>query len=264
MEVTIGDKNYVGAGHVLFNRFDAQGEPTGYRHLRNVDTLNLATTVTKIEKKSAMDGARQILKEVVTGTEAEVTLVLSEYDKENLALAFRGDTAAFTQAADPGLTAQEINNGEALSFDVWYDLGKEMLSDVEINQNGSPLTITEDYLIDLEVGMVCILSTGGGAEAVTTWDGDAAAIDSTTVRGLNVGKILGSLRFISAENQAAGPRFKADIHLVELAPDGELPFISEEFGSFTLKGKAQKDSSQAAGEEFFTVRELVAASLSGS
>jgi hypothetical protein len=264
MQVTIGDRNYVGAGHVLFNRFDAEGEPTGYRHLRNVDTLNLATTVTKIEKKSAMDGARQILKEVVTGTEAEVTLVLSEYDRENLALAFRGDTAAFTQEADPGLSDQEINGGEALSFDVWYDLGKELLTDVVINQDGSPLTLNTDYLLDAEVGMVCILSTGEGVEAVTTWDGDAAAIDSVTVRGLNTGKILGALRFISAANQAAGPRFKADIHLVELAPDGELPFISEEFGSFTLKGKAQKDAAKPLGEEFFTVRELVAATEGGS
>lgn len=264
MQVLAGDFNYVGAGHVLVDRFDADGNRTGYRHLRNVDSLSIATTVDKIKKKSAMTGTRSTLAEVVIGTEGLVTLVLSEYDPENLALAFRGSTAEFTQNADPGLSDQPINGGAALKFDVWYDLGKEMLSDVVINQGASPLTLTTDYLLDAEAGMVLILSAGGGAEAVTTWDGDAGAIASIVVSGLNAGKILGALRFLSASDQAHGPRYKVDIHKVELAPDGELGFISEEFGSFTLKGEAQKDTAQPVGEEFFTVRKLVAATESGS
>jgi hypothetical protein len=91
---------------------------------------------------------------------------------------------------------------------------------------------------------------------VTTWDGSRAAIASTIVRGLSVGSIEGSLKYFSAANQAAGPRWEVEIHKVTITPDGELAFISEEFGTFTLRGKSQKDTTKPAGEQFFTALKL--------
>jgi hypothetical protein len=248
---------YLGAGHILFDRFNAAGESTGYRHLGNCETLTLTTTIDTIQKKSSMDGARSLLKEAVIGSLGEFTVVLSEFDVENLALAFMGETAAYTQTAAPGLTAQSINGGVALTFDRWYDLGKKDLSNVVISQ-GAALDVDVDYEINLELGLVKILSTGEGAEAVTTWAGDAAAITGTIIKGLSTGKIEGKLKYHSALDQAAGPRFELDIHKLKLLPDGDLPFIGEEFGTFTLKGKAQKDTTQPAGQEFYTLRQLAA------
>src|SRR5579884_1602097 len=63
----------LGAGEVLFDRFDANGNPTGYRHLGNVESLAITTTVETVQKKSSMDGARGIYKEAVIGSEAEVS-----------------------------------------------------------------------------------------------------------------------------------------------------------------------------------------------
>jgi len=248
----------LGAGEVLFDRFDADGASTGYRHLGNVESLTIATTVEKLSKKSSMTGKRSLLKEVVIGQEAEVTMILSEFDPENLALAFRGDTTAFTQAGAWGLSAQPINGGVAVVFDRWYYLGKRSLSNVVIDQSGA-LVVDVDYKINLELGLVKILSTGSGTEAVTTWAGDSAPLSSTKIRGLASSSIEGKLKYFSATDQVSGPRYELDIHKVELAPDGDLGLISEVFGTFTLKGKAQEDTSQSAGEEFFTLRELTAA-----
>jgi hypothetical protein len=248
----------LGAGEVLFDRFDAAGESTGYRHLGNVESLTIATTVEKLEKKSSMKGARTTYKEVVIGQEAEVTMILSEFDPENLALAFRGDVADFTQAGAWGLSAQPINGGVAIVFDRWYPLGKRSLSNVVISQSGA-LTLGDDYEINLELGMVKILSTGSGTEAITTWAGDSAPLSSSKIRGLASSSINGRLKYFSAEDQVSGPRWEVDVHNFEPAPDGEMPLISEEFGTFTLKGKAQEDPTQPDGEEFFTQRELTAA-----
>jgi len=248
----------LGAGEVLFDRFDAAGESTGYRHLGNVESLSIATSVEKLEKKSSMKGKRTTYKEVVIGQTAEVSMVLSEFDPENLALAFRGDTAAFAQAGAWGLSGQPINGGVAIVFDRWYPLGKRSLSNVVITQSGA-LTLNDDYEINLELGLVKILESGSGTEVTTTWSGDSAPLASTTIRGLASSSINGRLKYFSAADQVSGPRYELDVHNFEPAPDGELGLISEEFGTFTLKGKAQEDNTQAAGEEFFTLRELTAA-----
>lgn len=248
----------LGAGEVLFDRYDANGDSTGYRHLGNVESLTISTTVEKLEKKSSMQGKRTTYKEVVIGQTAEVSMILSEFDPDNLALAFRGDVVDFTQAGAWGLSAQSINGGVAIVFDRWYPMGKRSLSNVVISQ-GTPLTLGDDYEINLELGLVKILESGAGTEAITTWDGDSAPLASSSIRGLASSSINGRLKYFSATDQVSGPRYELDVHNFEPAPEGELGLISEVYGTFTLKGKAQEDTSQASGEEFFTLRVLTAA-----
>jgi hypothetical protein len=246
----------LGAGEVLFDRFDASGNPTGYRHLGNVESLAITTTVETVQKKSSMDGARGIYKEAVIGSEAEVSMVLSEYDPENLALALLGDTATFSQASGGPATGQQINNGNPLKFDRWYYLGKKQVTVTAVKQGAQTGVLGTDYELNTELGLIKIKSGGVFTEAVTTWDGSWASVTATQVRGLTVGKIEGRLKYFSAANQASGPRWEVDIHKLTINPDGELQLISEEFGTFTLRGKAQKDSTKPAGEQFFVARKL--------
>jgi len=264
-----GENLVLGAGEILFDRFDAAGLSTGYRHVGNAESLNITTTVETIEKKSSMDGARGIIAQAVIGSESEVVIVLNEYHPENLALALQGDTGTYAQTAAAGLVAQPVNGGVAVKFERWYQLEKsaggnaKKVSNLVVKQGVTTLVLNDDYVVDLELGLIKVLESGALAtEAVTTWEGDVAAITAgaaaggVLVRGLSVGKIEGRLKYKSAANQAKGPRFEVDVHKIQLQPDGELPFISEEFGTFTVRGKAQKDTSKPAGEEFYTVRPL--------
>ncbi len=246
----------LGAGEVLFDRFDANGNPTGYRHLGNVESLSITTTVETVQKKSSMDGARGIYKEAVIGSEAEVSMVLSEYDPENLALGLLGDTATFSQASSSTSTGRQINGGAALKFDRWYYLGFKQVTVTAVKQGAQTGVLGTDYELNTELGLIKIKAGGVFTEAVTTWDGSAAAVTATQVRGLSVGKVEGRLKYFSAANQASGPRWEVDIHKLTLNPDGELQFISEEFGTFTLRGKAQKDTAKPAAEQFFVARKL--------
>lgn len=258
------DNLILGAGEVMFDRFDADGVSTGYRHLGNVESLSVSTTVEKVQKKDAMDGARGIYKEAVIGSEAEWSLLLDEYDPENLALALLGDLGTFDQAADPSIVTGPINAGVALMFERWYDLGYKEVTVTGVDQGATPLVEGTDYVLNTELGLIKLIEGGVATEAITTWDGSAAAVTDLMIRGLSVAKIEGRLKYFSAANQAAGPRFEVDIHKVSITPEGELGFIQEDFGTFTLKGKAQKDSTKPTGEEFFTVRKLEAGIQSAS
>jgi len=247
----------LGAGEVLFARgFQSDISKREYRHLGNVESFAITTTVETIEKKSSMDGSRGIYKQAVVGSEAEVSMVLSEYDPENLALALLGDTATFTQASSSTSTGRQINGGAALKFDRWYYLGFKQVTVTAVKQGVTTGVLGTDYELNTELGLIKIKSGGVFTEAVTTWDGSAAAVTGTQVRGLSVGKVEGRLKYFSATNQATGPRWEVDVHKLTLNPDGELQFISEEFGTFTLRGQAQKDTAKPAGEQFFVARKL--------
>lgn len=256
---------YLGAGEVFFDRFDAAGASTGLRHLGNVDDFTHTATIETVKKQSSMSGARGVLAEVVTGSTSEIGMTLSEYESNNLALALLGTDAAFTQAAEVAVVGRQIVAAAAL--DIWYPLkdanGKEIINPtVTAVKQGATTLNALAYELRAEAGMIKLLSSYGGvnkatAGAAVTWDGSTpvllAADNKRVVQALATGKVLGRLRYVSATDQANGPRIMVDAWVVNLKPDGDLSLIGADFGTFKLKGTVQLDKTKAVGEQYVRV-----------
>jgi hypothetical protein len=263
MAPTPDPKNlYLGAGSVYFDRFDTDGKSTGLRHLGNVDTFEITTTPEVKEKKNAMDGARATYAEVVVGNAAALSMVITEYTKENLALAMMGEEAAFTQDADAAVADQSVGPEAAdVLLDVWYDMGVLNPTITAVKQG---LTTLDEaaYELNAQAGMIRLLSSYTGenkavAAAAITWSGSVPALDAEDglweLQGMAVGMIKGRVRYISAENQSSGPQLMVDVWICGLTPDGALGLITDDFGSFTLKGKVYADTSRPVGQRYYRV-----------
>jgi hypothetical protein len=254
---------YIGAGEVFFDRFDASGNPTGLRHLGNVDNFGFASKVEVADKKTSMSGLRAILAEVPKGFSGEISLEMSEFDTDNLALALLGTSAIYTQAASGAVTAQPINGGVAIVLDTWYELGFLQMTVTAFKQGATTLD-AQAYEFKADVGMVRFKSSYTGVNAataaITTWDGSypaiLAAAKKTVVQALAVSKIQGRLKYVSAADQANGPRIMVDVWKTNLFPDGDLSLISEDFASFKLKGQSLPDATKAAGQQYMKVTYL--------
>jgi len=246
---------YLGAGEVWLDRFDPiTFLPTGaYRHLGDVDSLEINTVVKALEKKSSMDGARATYANVIVSADVDVTMKLAELDPENFALAMLGEPAPWTQAIDATITAGEINNGLAIVLDRWYDLG---FLNPHVTSVGS-LVAGVDYVVDYPSGMIKFPSTGAAPLAVTTWTGSAPAITGGKLwYGLGNIETYGALRYRSAANQITGAQLLVDIWNIQLMPEGNLQLIAEQFGEATLKGKVQLALSKPVGQQYYRVRQL--------
>jgi hypothetical protein len=246
---------YLGAGEVWLDRFDpVTFLPTGsYRHLGDVDSLELNTVVKSLEKKSSMDGARGTYANVIVSADIDVTLKLAELDPENFALAMLGSTAPWTQAIAASISAGVINNGNAIVLDRWYDLG---YLNPHVTSVGS-LLAGVDYVVDYPTGMIKFPSTGTAAAAVYTWVGTAPAVTGGKVwYGLGAIETYGALRYRSAANQITGVQMLLDIWNIQLMPEGNLQLIAEQFGEATLKGKVQVDTTKPVGQRYYRVRQL--------
>ncbi len=252
---------YLGAGSVYFDRF-ISGSSTGLRHMGNVDTFEINNTVETKEKKNAMDGSKATYAEVITGSAAELSMVLTEYTKENLALAILGADAAFTQSAEETVADRSVGPAAAqVKYDIWYDLGALNPTVTAVKQGETTLNASA-YEINAEAGMIRMLSSytgeNKGTEGVAiTWSGSVPAIAGSAGKavmyGLAAGGIKGRVRYISASNQVQGPRMIVDVWICGLNPDGALGLITEDFGSFTLKGKVYADTTKPAGQQYYRV-----------
>jgi hypothetical protein len=250
---------YLGAGEVWLDRFDpVTFLPTGaYRHLGDVDSLEINTVVKALEKKSSMDGARATYANVVVSADVDVTLKLAELDPDNFALAMLGENAAWTQAADTTVTAGAINGGVAIVLERWYDTGFLNPHVTDVKQGMVTLVAGVDYVVDYPTGMIKFPASGAALAAITVWDGSAPAIaGGQQWYGLSNIETYGALRYRSAANQITGAQILLDVHNIQLMPEGNLQLIAEQFGEATLKGKCQIDVTRPVGQQYYRVRQL--------
>jgi hypothetical protein len=248
----------LGAGEVFFDRQDADGASTGLRHLGNVDSFGVNTTVETIEKKNAMDGAKGTYAELISGVTSQVSLTLTEFTPENVALAVLGDSGLFTQESAT-VTDQSVGPADS-KLDVWYDLGAINPTVTTVKQDGEALDAAA-YELNAEAGMIRLLSgyTGDGKAVAGTqavWSGTAPAIAATdmkaVVHALSASNVKGRIRYIAAANQN-GPRTMIDIWVCGLSPDGDLGWISEDFATFNLTGKVYADTSKPVGQQYYRI-----------
>jgi hypothetical protein len=159
----------LGKGILKFDRFDAQGLPTGLRDLGNAPNFTIQPVLETLEHFSSREGIKKKDKTVIVSAGLTVKFKLDEYDRKNLALAMMatesGDILTLlasttlegeleftgTNAVGPKFLVRlwkvSIKPVSEISFigDAWgeIDFEGEVLSDVTGHPDNPYGTITE-------------------------------------------------------------------------------------------------------------------------
>lgn len=240
------DNLLLGKGEVFFNRKNTDGTYQGYRHMGNVETLELTTTDDVLEKYSSMDRSAGLYKRVTRRRDAVVRAVLDEFTPENLALIMMGNTAqTAAQAATP--VAGETLTDDAVEG-AFYKVAKigpiTAVSLANITTPGA-LVAGVDYRVhNADVGIIQLIAGGSGYapgdEIEIDYTPTAYASGFTTVQGGTETLVEGALLFIP--DPTTGPQIMLEVWDVSVAPDGALGLISTEFAQMALNMSAQADA----------------------
>jgi hypothetical protein len=243
-------ENYLlGRGRILFDRFDANGNPQGFIDLGNAPDFSISISKDMLEHFSSRSGLRVKDLSVVRELSASFVFTLEEFSLQNLLLALMGESADESQTAgsvtDEAVTARH---------DKWVDLAKRKVSNVVVTaQAGSP-TYTEntDYVVDYDEGMIKVLSTG------SIGDGDALLVDysyadltQAEVRSLKEASVDGKLKFIG--DPAQGPALVIEVWKCKLSPSGDIGLIGDDLANFQLTAEVEKDETGHPDSPYFSV-----------
>lgn len=247
----------LGAGEFLFDKHDpVTGASTGFRHLGNVETLEMTTTDDKLVKKSSMSRARPVYKSVTRSRDVILRAVGDEWSADNLALMLMGSVAYATQASAPVVDQVLYADvpaptlGEALG-DRFFHVGKLNINTVSMKIGAVSLTAADFEVYNAKMGVIKILAastdvTNGADDLLVSFTPVAiTGTDSPVVRGGTESEIQGSVLFI--EDNSAGENHILRVWSVSVSPDGALGLISEEFATFALNMAVQDDSQGVHG-----------------
>lgn len=258
----------LGRGEVYFNRFDSvtAGLKTGERFLGNCESFEIGIEDETRDKFSSAEATAPLIKTVNVRRTPNITIVLDEFDEDNLSLAFMGDKSDYQQSA--GTITDEAVPTTSIKKGYWFQLAPAGV----LNRNivatpvirsaaaggGTLYVINVDYIVDAVRARIFVITAGAipnaGPLFVTYTRVVLAAGALPTVQAGISPFIEGFLRFVG--KPASGRILEVEVWDASLSPDGNVPFIGDDFANFTLKGKVLADTVGHPLEPYFRVYKL--------
>lgn len=244
----------LGKGKVYFDRFDASGNGQGEVLLGNVTEIALGLDVERAQKYSSMDKAAGLLKSVVTRQTPGIGIVGDEFNPYNLALAVMGEERDIEQTGQ-AITGEQLTSDGTVKAGRQYALAEEEISSVTVTQDpgGTPAVLVEDtdYELDTTRGLITFLNSSVTLDEAMVIEVDytSGAVTLETIAGVTQGKIEGLLRFIG--DPTSGPKYDLVVWKVNIAPDGELGLISDDYGNWSLAGEIMQQETAHPDEPFY-------------
>lgn len=244
--VHITNEYAIPRGRVYFDRFDANGLPTGEIPLGNCPGFTFTAETEKAEHFSSEAGLAEKDAALIVRVNRTGSLTCDNFSLSNLALFVSGDSETQTQAS--GTVTDEAHTvlpGRIYQLGVSNDApaGVRNITSVVVEPaaGGAAYVAGTDYNTDLELGRLQIIAGGAiSASTAVHVSYSRPAGTWTRVKSGSTAEVSGSLRVIA--DNASGTNRDWFMPKVTLTPSGEIPVIQEgtdfttmEFGVEVLK-----------------------------
>lgn len=177
----------------------------------------------------------QVIETVAIAQPSDLSIDLAEVNKESLAIALLGTTAALAQASGT-LTDEPIT----AKLDKWVPLTKAALtgSQTVTHTTGAPTYVEGvDYIVNKQLGWVKAIPGGAITDGQSVKvDSAYAAITGTEIKGSTQTQLR--VRFkLDGKNFADDLPCIVTIHEAVIAADSAFDFLSDDFATVTMPGR---------------------------
>lgn len=233
-------RGFIGAGDLYIARF-VSGVLQAYQGPYECTKFEIKPNVDLKEMTSkGRDTYGQVIESVAIPQPADLTVDLPEVNKESLAIAMLGTTAAVSQTA--GSLTDETLTFTAL--DTWYPASKAALTGtaggtmVVRHVSNTPVYVEgEDYIVDRQLGWFKALSTGaitaGQTVEISTPYAETTGYE---IKGMTDPQLRVRFRLVG-KNFVDGLAFDCTVYEAVIAADSAFDFLQDDFASISLPGR---------------------------
>lgn len=248
------DNLLLGAGQVFFDRFDSNGASTGFRHLGNCETFELATEDDLLDKNESMTRARALYKRVTRRRTTTIRIAADEFSLFNMALGLMGAQASHAAQAGAAVVGEALF-GDTVQYAVHKTAKIGPITAVTVKFNAIAGVLGTDYeILDANLGLIKILKVSSADPVTIDYTPTAYASGWNEINGGTESAINGALMFVG--DPATGPKYMVEVWKVSVTPDGGVGLISEEWGQFGLIAAVESDLANHPNNPLYLVTEL--------
>lgn len=244
-----GSNVKLGKGSLFLDLFDDAGLPTDLQFLGNANSISISAEVTDAELFSSTEASGALIDRAVLRTSYTLTVSLNEFTLTNMKLFLKGDDATKAQTVQSQETAQFTN----VTPGRFYETGFRQITNVTVMTGTDTLVDGTDYVLNSEFGIIETrvgAGIGQGDTLDVTFEAPALTIDQVRVQ--TKASTVARLLYLAddANTLGASSKDRLEIWRVDVAPEGDLNLISEEYGSFSLTMAVLSDTENHPTDPF--------------
>ena len=240
----MADNLAIGKGELWFAPFKTgTQEPDGFYFVGNCPEITLNREADLLPHFSSTAGFRRKDEEITIESRMTGSITCDDVRPQTAALFLMGQEVTLTVASATGLTTVIVGARKGRTYQVGETAGQpsgaRQITGVSVFLTATPATIYTlgtDYTVDLELGLVTILTGGAIAEnANITVEFDQAVHTRQQVIASD-NEAQGALKYISYN--PIGRRLDYFMPWVKVRPNGDISLISEEWMTIPLTVEA--------------------------
>lgn len=182
----------------------------------------------------------QVIESVAIPQPADLTVDLAEVNKESLAIALLGTTAALSQASGT-LSAVDV----VADLDNWVELTKAALTGTAtVTNSGATVTYVEgtDYILNRQLGWFKAITGGAISDGATVkLTSTYAAITGTEIKGATQAQVRAKFK-LDGKNFVDDLPCIVTVHEAIIAADAAFDFLADDFNTVSLPGRMKTPS----------------------
>jgi hypothetical protein len=237
----------LGKGLVMFDRFDANGLPTGLYPFGNCTKLEVEPKDDIAELYESINSASNLIATALKKRQVKISITGTDFKSDVLALVLMSASGKSVNVTAAGtITAEVLVSATATHANRYHQFANMNVDNVVtppvLTNNAVVLVAGVDYVVaDPTQGLVWFPAT------TSALDGHATTATYKTLVGSNdqiaayvAPQLTGRLKF--SPDPTDGAKTGLDAWRVNLSPSGNLGVIADDYGNWTLEGLVLDDS----------------------
>jgi hypothetical protein len=236
----------LGKGSILFDRFDASGNLTGYMPFGNATKFELAHKDERAELYQSLNKSASLIATGLKKRSVSISVVGTDFRSDMLAIAMMSSGKTTLVGAVATITAEVLASATALKKGHYFALLNRNIDNVTIppvlTNNSATLVAGTDYIVvDPIEGLIYFPTSSSVSEAFSvTATYHTLVASNDQVAGAVVPQVTGRLRFVP--DPTDGQKLGVEAWRVNLYPAGQLGLIADDYGNWTLDGELLDDT----------------------
>lgn len=251
-----GSKVKLGKGSLLLDQLTTAGVSQGFDFAGNCSAISLSADQTTAELYSSTQQSAPLIARAVTQISYTLTATMNEY---NFAMLKKFLLAEENTKAQSAASKQAFFNQVRLG--AYYQIGDRQVTNVAVSVGSVVMTAGTDYLLYDEFGLIKILAGGAiMANDNVVVDYDAPALSISQLRIAKIASPIVHVLYLADDANQDGDAAKdrLEIWRANIAPEGELALISDEYGSYQLSAAVLSDAENHPNDPFGTLDRIAA------
>lgn len=232
----------LGKGSLLLDQLTNAGQSQGFEKVGNCSSIAISADVQTAEIYSSTQQSAPLLARAPTRVGYTVTATCNEYTIANLRKFLLAEEATKQQNAAPNTQAfiNGVKQGRI------YQIGARKVTNVQVSVGSVVKAAGTDYVLYAEFGLIEIVKGGSIADdSNLIIDYTRPSLEIVQLRIAKVASPICHLLYLAddANQDGDAARDRLELWRVNVAPTGELNFISDDYGSFQLQMSVLADPS---------------------